>query len=148
MMDEGNIQRAFETMLPALFAKPLSSYRYGTEGLTNRQREVVGGMYADQFTATMLATTAIGFPPESVAMVQKSVVKAKEKDPQEFFGVRDLRFKCGATRVSRRQTTKLALQRKYRLLKFGRPTRRAVGLHGLGNDLPCGALGKIGRAHV
>jgi hypothetical protein len=74
---EGQYLKAYEKAAPAIFSKPATAYRLGTEGATNRAGDVVGGMYADQFTTWQLAMQSIGLQPEKLALAQKAAIQAK-----------------------------------------------------------------------
>ena len=74
---EGQWGRAFEKAVPAMFAKPATAYRLGTEGATDRSGNVIGGMYPEQFTTWQLAMQAIGLQPENLAQAQKAAIQAK-----------------------------------------------------------------------
>ena len=74
---EGQWGRAFEKAAPAMFAKPATAYRLGTEGATDRSGNVIGGMYPEQFTTWQLAMQAIGLQPENLAQAQKAAIQAK-----------------------------------------------------------------------
>lgn len=73
----GQFQRAFEKAAPALFAKPVTAYRLGTEGATTPSGNVIGQLYSDQFTLWELSMQAIGLQPERLAQAQKAGVQAK-----------------------------------------------------------------------
>ena len=90
LMQEGQIARAFETALPALFAKPLTAVRLGTEGAVTRKGEVLGNLYADEFSMWDLAMQSIGLQPEKLAMTQKSAIQAKEKEQRILARENDL----------------------------------------------------------
>lgn len=72
---EGQWLRAYEKAVPALFAKPATAFRLGTEGATTRAGTVVGGLY--EFTTWELAMQAIGLQPERLAQAQKAAIQAK-----------------------------------------------------------------------
>jgi hypothetical protein len=74
---EGQWGRAFEKAAPAMFGKPATAYRLGTEGATDRSGAVIGGLYPDEFTTWNLATQAIGLQPEKLAQAQKAAIQAK-----------------------------------------------------------------------
>ena len=76
----GQFQRAFEKAAPALFAKPVTAYRLGTEGATTPSGEVIGQLYAEQFTLWELSMQAIGLQPERLAQAQKAGIQAKTYD--------------------------------------------------------------------
>lgn len=78
LFGEGQYSRAWEKILPALFAKPLQAYRYGTEGATTRSGEEQ--LAAEKFSEWMLVMQAVGLQPEELALKQKSVIQAKEKE--------------------------------------------------------------------
>ena len=73
----GQFQRAFEKAAPALFAKPVTAYRLGTEGATTPSGNVIGGLYPDEFTLWELSMQAIGLQPERLAQAQKAGIQAK-----------------------------------------------------------------------
>jgi len=74
---EGQWGRAFEKAAPALFAKPATAFRLGTEGATTRGGEVIGQLYPQEFTTWNLAMQAIGLQPEKLAQAQKAAVQGK-----------------------------------------------------------------------
>jgi hypothetical protein len=74
---EGQWGRAFEKAAPAMFGKPATAYRLGTEGATDSSGAVIGRLYPEEFTTWNLATQAIGLQPEKLAQAQKSVIQAK-----------------------------------------------------------------------
>jgi hypothetical protein len=74
---EGQYQRAFEKAAPAMFSKPVTAFRLGTEGATTPSGNVVGGLYSDEFTLWELSMQAIGLQPERLAQAQKAGVQAK-----------------------------------------------------------------------
>ena len=76
LFNEGQYSRSMEKVMPALFAKPLQAYRYGTEGATTRSGEVQ--MAPEDFSGWMLAMQAIGLQPEKLALRQKSAIQGKE----------------------------------------------------------------------
>ena len=78
LFGEGQYSRAWEKILPALFAKPLQAYRYGTEGATTRSGEEQ--LAAEKFSEWMLVMQAVGLQPEELALKQKSAIQAKEKE--------------------------------------------------------------------
>ena len=74
---EGQWGRAYEKAVPAMFARPATAYRLGTEGATSRGGEVIGGLYPEQFTTWELGMQAIGLQPEKLAQAQKAAIQAK-----------------------------------------------------------------------
>ena len=78
LFGEGQYSRAWEKILPALFAKPIQAYRYGTEGATTRSGEEQ--LAAEKFSEWMLVMQAVGLQPEELALKQKSAIQAKEKE--------------------------------------------------------------------
>jgi hypothetical protein len=78
LINEGQVQRALETIAPAVIGKPMTSYRLGTEGATNKKGVVMGQMYADEFSAWELALEAMGFQTEERAMKGKAAFQAVE----------------------------------------------------------------------
>lgn len=81
---EGQWLRAYEKAAPALFAKPATAFRIGTEGATTRGGEVIGGLYPEEFTTWQLAMQAIGFQPEKLAQAQKAAIQAKTYQQKVF----------------------------------------------------------------
>lgn len=74
---QGQWGRAFEKAAPAMFAKPVTSFRLGEEGATTRGGDVIGGLFPGEFTTWELAMQAIGFQPEKLALAQKAAIQAK-----------------------------------------------------------------------
>jgi len=74
---EGQWGRAYEKAFPAMFARPATAYRLGTEGATSSGGEVIGGLYPEEFTAWQLGMQAIGLQPEKLAQAQKAAIQAK-----------------------------------------------------------------------
>jgi hypothetical protein len=72
---EGQYQRAFEKMLPALFAKPLIASRLAEEGAVTPS----GVPLVTNVTAWEVAMQAIGFQPERIAQAQQANIQANEK---------------------------------------------------------------------
>mgnify|MGYP003345439822 FL=1 len=79
LASEGQFARAFETAAPAVVAKPVTSYRLGTEGATTRGGDVIGNLYADQFSMWELSLQAIGLQPEKLAVAQRRAIQAKDR---------------------------------------------------------------------
>jgi hypothetical protein len=77
LASEGQFLKAYEKAAPALFSKPGTAYRLGTEGATTRSGEVIGGLYPEEFTTWNLAMQAIGLQPEKLALAQKAAIQAK-----------------------------------------------------------------------
>ena len=70
---EGQLERAFEKVLPAIAAKPLVGARIATEeGRTRRGIELAG-----DFSAWEIAMQSIGLQPERFAIAQKKAIDAK-----------------------------------------------------------------------
>ena len=70
---EGQLDRAFEKLLPAIASKPLVGARIATEeGRTRR-----GVALAEDFSAWEIAIQAIGLQPERFAIAQKNAIDAK-----------------------------------------------------------------------
>lgn len=78
LINEGQVQRALETIAPAVIGKPMTAFRLGTEGATNKKGVVMGHMYADEFNAWELALEAMGFQTEERAMRGKAAFQAVE----------------------------------------------------------------------
>lgn len=78
LINEGQTQRAIETLVPAILAKPMTAYRLGTEGATNKKGVVMGGLYPEEFNAWELALEAMGFQTEERAMKGKAAFQAVE----------------------------------------------------------------------
>ena len=74
---EGQWGRAFEKAAPAMFSKPATAFRLGSEGATGRGGDVIGGLYPEQFTTWQLAMQSIGLQPEKLAQAQKAAIQAK-----------------------------------------------------------------------
>jgi hypothetical protein len=74
---EGQWGRAYEKAVPAMFARPATAYRLGTEGATSSGGEVIGNLYPEEFTAWQLGMQAIGLQPEKLAQAQKAAIQAK-----------------------------------------------------------------------
>lgn len=70
---EGQLERAFEKLLPAIASKPLVGVRIATEeGRTRRGVELAG-----DFSAWEVAMQSIGLQPERFAIAQKNAIDAK-----------------------------------------------------------------------
>jgi hypothetical protein len=70
---EGQLDRAFEKLLPAIASKPLVGARIATEeGRTRRGIELAG-----DFSAWEVAMQSIGLQPERFAIAQKNAIDAK-----------------------------------------------------------------------
>ena len=70
---EGQLDRAFEKLLPAIASKPLAATRIATEeGRTRRGVELAG-----DFSAWEIAMQATGLQPERFAIAQKNAIDAK-----------------------------------------------------------------------
>lgn len=70
---EGQLERAFEKLLPAIASKPLVATRIATEeGRTRRGIELAG-----DFSAWEIAMQATGLQPERFAIAQKNAIDAK-----------------------------------------------------------------------
>jgi len=70
---EGQLDRAFEKLLPAIASKPLVGARIATEeGRTRRGVELAG-----DFSAWEVAMQAVGLQPERFAIAQKNAIDAK-----------------------------------------------------------------------
>lgn len=70
---EGQLERAFEKLLPAIASKPLVGARIATEeGRTRRGIELAG-----DFSAWEIAMQATGLQPERFAIAQKNAIDAK-----------------------------------------------------------------------
>jgi len=70
---EGQLERAFEKVLPAIASKPLVGARIATEeGRTRRGIELAG-----DFSAWEIALQATGLQPERFAIAQKKAIDAK-----------------------------------------------------------------------
>jgi hypothetical protein len=74
---QGQWGKAFEKAAPAMFSRPATAYRLGTEGATDRTGNVIGGLYPQEFTTWQLAMQAIGLQPEKLAQAQKAAIQAK-----------------------------------------------------------------------
>ena len=70
---EGQLDRAFEKLLPAIASKPLAAARIATEeGRTRKGIELAG-----DFSAWEIAMQAVGLQPERLAIAQKNAIDAK-----------------------------------------------------------------------
>ena len=70
---EGQLERAFEKVLPAIASKPLVGARIATEeGRTRRGIELAG-----DFSAWEIAMQSVGLQPERFAIAQKKAIDAK-----------------------------------------------------------------------
>ena len=70
---EGQLDRAFEKLLPAIASKPLAAVRIATEeGRTRKGIELAG-----DFSAWEIAMQAVGLQPERLAIAQKNAIDAK-----------------------------------------------------------------------
>lgn len=70
---EGQLERAFEKLLPAIASKPLVGARIATEeGRTRRGIELAG-----DFSAWEVAMQSVGLQPERFAIAQKNAIDAK-----------------------------------------------------------------------
>lgn len=70
---EGQLERAFEKLLPAIASKPLVGARIATEeGRTRR-----GIQLAEDFSAWEIAMQSLGLQPERFAIAQKNAIDAK-----------------------------------------------------------------------
>lgn len=73
LAQEGQLDRAFEKLLPAIASKPLVAARIATkEGQTRR-----GVTLAEDFSAWEIAMQATGLQPERFAIAQKKAIDAK-----------------------------------------------------------------------
>jgi hypothetical protein len=73
LANEGQLDRAFEKLLPAIASKPLVATRIATEeGRTRR-----GVALAEDFSAWEIAIQAVGLQPERFAIAQKNAIDAK-----------------------------------------------------------------------
>jgi hypothetical protein len=73
LANEGQLDRAFEKLLPAIASKPLVATRIATEeGRTRR-----GVALAEDFSAWEIAIQAVGLQPERFAIAQKKAIDAK-----------------------------------------------------------------------
>ena len=77
LVEDGQFGRAYEKAVPAIFAKPVTSYRIGEEGATTRGGDVIGGLYPDEFTLWDLSMQAIGLQPLKLYKGQKAAIQAK-----------------------------------------------------------------------
>ena len=77
LVEDGQFGRAYEKAVPAIFAKPVTSYRIGEEGATTRGGDIIGGLYPDEFTLWDLSMQAIGLQPLKLYKGQKAAIQAK-----------------------------------------------------------------------
>ena len=77
LVEDGQFSRAYEKAVPAIFAKPVTSYRIGKEGATTRSGDIIAGLYPDEFTLWDLSMQAIGLQPLKLYKGQKAVIQAK-----------------------------------------------------------------------
>jgi hypothetical protein len=77
LVEDGQYGRAYEKAVPAIFAKPVTSYRIGEEGATTRGGDVIGGLYPNEFDLWDLSMQSIGLQPLKVYKGQKAAIQAK-----------------------------------------------------------------------
>jgi hypothetical protein len=77
LVEDGQFGRAYEKAVPAIFAKPVTSYRIGEEGATTRGGDVIGGLYPNEFDLWDLSMQSIGLQPLKVYKGQKAAIQAK-----------------------------------------------------------------------
>jgi hypothetical protein len=90
MMNEGNMQRGVENVLPSSISNVMKSYRYGTEGAKNLR----GDPIAEDLNAFSIGAQALGFAPADyvrqleinaqVKGVEKSILQKKSKLLQQY----------------------------------------------------------------
>jgi hypothetical protein len=77
LVEDGQYGRAYEKAVPAIFAKPVTSYRIGEEGATTRGGDVIGGLYPNEFDLWDLSMQSIGLQPLKLYKGQKAAIQAK-----------------------------------------------------------------------
>jgi hypothetical protein len=90
MMNEGNMQRGVENVLPSSISNIMKSYRYGSEGAKNLR----GDPIAEDLNAFSIGAQALGFAPadyvrqleinSQVKGVEKSILQKKSKLLQQY----------------------------------------------------------------
>lgn len=73
LLNQGHLERAVETVLPAFARNFLKTNRLGTEGATS----LSGDELIPNFSVTELAGQALGFSPERLAQKQKANIEMK-----------------------------------------------------------------------
>lgn len=76
LMQNGQYQRAFERMAPAIVSKPATAYRIATEDARTKS----GIKLADNFSAWEIAMQVVGLQPERLAQAQKASIEATTMD--------------------------------------------------------------------
>lgn len=77
LVEDGQFGRAYEKAVPAIFAKPVTSYRIGEEGATTRGGDIIGGLYPNEFDLWDLSMQSIGLQPLKLYKGQKAAIQAK-----------------------------------------------------------------------
>jgi hypothetical protein len=90
MMNEGNMQRGVENVLPSAISNILKSYRYGTDGA----KSLRGDPIVEDINAFSLAAQALGFAPAEYVRqleinsqlkgVEKNILQKKSKLLQQY----------------------------------------------------------------
>jgi hypothetical protein len=90
MMNEGNMQRGVENVLPSAISNILKSYRYGTEGA----KSLRGDPIVEDVNAFSIAAQALGFAPAEYVRqleinsqlkgVEKNILQKKSKLLQQY----------------------------------------------------------------
>ena len=75
-IQDGNVMRGVEQILPSAFGNVLKAYRFGTEGALTRR----GDPIMQEFTPQSVLAQALGFSPAEYTKVQETVGKEKEKE--------------------------------------------------------------------
>lgn len=75
-VQEGNVMRGIEQILPSAFGNMLKAYRFGTEGALTRR----GDPIMQEFTPQSVVAQALGFSSADYTKVQETVGKEKEKE--------------------------------------------------------------------
>lgn len=75
-IQDGNVMRGMEQILPSAFGNMLKAYRFGTEGALTRR----GDPIMQEFTPQSVIAQAFGFSSADYTKVQETVGKEKEKE--------------------------------------------------------------------
>lgn len=86
LMEQGDLQKGFETMMPKFIAAPAKAVRVGSEGISTRAGNVV--VEPDQVSAWDMAIKAAGFSP-IVESEHYTAQSAKEDTARAIKGRRD-----------------------------------------------------------
>jgi len=72
-IQEGNVERGIEDILPSFLGNAMKSYRYGTEGATTMR----GDPMIEDFSVFSVGAQALGFTPAELSLQQAINAKAK-----------------------------------------------------------------------